>query len=413
VGLALKKNIGFYKKDEDIFYEMLFADTLRGNDSTGAIYIERDGSFGYAKDMHSAPLVIGDFKNVTVAKTMLQEGKAVIGHNRKATVGKVQKDTAHPFIVDKTFALVHNGTLYGHKLLADTDVDSEALAIHMKKALGPDYTKEKFEEAIGEVSGAYAVACFNQETNKIHLFRNNQRPLYIVETDDTWYWASEYGMLSWILSRNGVAIKKDMAEIVKDNCLYTIDLTDSKITKEDYVPKKATPVPTMVVGTGTIKLGMTSLSDDLLSKNEFKRLKANLQFKTLEFWADDFVERNFPRSVVDGETELTLFGELNDGTYKFKHIVQGFIDLKYHPSLHPGGILNKLYAGRIFDMEYCKRTKQVALKMDRLATVTSSLIALPKPSSKDDVATGVVIDGKWIQDRLEQDETSPTVHNLH
>lgn len=410
VGLALKKNAGFYKKDEDIFYEMLFADTLRGNDSTGVIFIEKDGSFGIAKDMFSAPLCIDDFKNTQMAKDLFREGKAIIGHNRKATVGKVQKDTAHPFVVDNTFAMVHNGTLYGHKLLHDTTVDSEALAIHLKSVLGADYNKEKFEEAMGKVNGAYAVACFNQETNKLHLLRNSQRPLCLVETDNAWYWASEYGMLMWILGRNNEDLKTAKVETVKEECLYTIDLTDSKLTKEEYVPKKAQPVATSVA-TGVGKIGWgkthTKSDDDDLSKNEFKRLRKQLVFTTVSFWADDYVERNFPRTIADGETEITLMGELSDPKHKFKHLVQGFLDISKHPTIKEGSMLNKLYSGRIYDMTYDAATKHIVIRLDRLTIVPSSrtVISLPPPDKKD-----MVVDGKWIQERLDQNETPTSLH---
>lgn len=400
VGLALKKNAGFYKKDEDIFYDLLFANTLRGDDSTGVVFVEKDGSFGYIKDAYSAPMVIDDFRKDSLSRSMYQLGKAMIGHNRKATVGKVQKDTAHPFIVDNTFAMVHNGTLFGHNLLAKTTVDSEALAIHLKKVLGKDFDKETFEEAIGEVYGAYAVACYNQETHKIHLLRNSQRPLFIVETDEAWVWASEYGMLAWILSRHGVAIEKDKAEQVKENCIYTIDLTENKLTKEDYVPKKAQPVTNtnlMVIGTSGIKT--TGEQNGMTSKQEYKRLRKKLVFQTVTFWADDYVEKNFPKLREDGETELTLFGELLSNEYTFYHAVQAEFNLKQHPALQEK-FINRIYSGRIYDLEYDSKGGGIIVKMDRLCPVPSQ-------------SKGTLIDGKWIANKLDEKDKHETQAMLH
>lgn len=407
VGVAIKKNYGFFKKEEDVFYDLLFADTLRGDDSTGMVFVEKDGSFGIVKDRYSAPLILDEFRNTNMGKSMLQLGKAMIGHNRKATIGKVEKDTAHPFVVDDVFALVHNGTLHGHKQLADTAVDSEALAIHLKKVLGPDYTKEAFEKAIGKVYGAYAVACFNQETNKLHLFRNSQRPLCIVETDEAWFWASEYGMLSWILSRHSITIKKDAAEFVKEDTLYTIDLTDNKLTKEAYTPKKYTAVTNntpMVIGT-KVTVATGGLISNGVSKNEFKRLKKQLAFKQIQFFADDYVEKNFPKLIESGETELCLFGELLDDEYKFYHSIQAYIDLKQHPSLQDGRFTNKLYSGRIFELSYDSAGGGIIVHVDHV---------LPMPSSLDKKPT--IIDDTWINKKLdEQDknETALTLLTIH
>lgn len=403
VGLALKKNAGFYKKDEDIFFDLLFANTLRGDDSTGVVFVEKDGSFGYMKDAYSAPMVIDDFKDDPLNKGMYQLGKAMIGHNRKATVGKVHKDTAHPFIVDKTFAMVHNGTLFGHNLLAKTTVDSEALAIHLKKVLGKNFDKETFEEAMGEVYGAYAVACYNQETHKIHLLRNAQRPLFIVETDEAWVWASEYGMLAWILGRHGINIGKDKAEQVKENCIYTIDLSENKLTKEDYVPKKAPPVTNntlMVIGTQDTKT--TGAGQSGTSKQEYKRLRKKLVFQTVTFWADDYVEKNFPKLKESGETELTLFGELLGSEFNFYHAVHADIDLKQHPSIQDK-FTNKIYSGRIYEMEFDSKGGGIIVKLDRLC---------PLPSRNE----GKLIDGKWIANKLDEKdkhETQAMLHRIH
>ena len=93
-----------------------------------------------------------EFEKSDMGKRVISKGKALIGHNRKATVGSVNNATAHPFVVGDSFAMVHNGTLRNHKALADTVVDSEALAIHLSKVLVEDFDKLKFEEEIGKKS---------------------------------------------------------------------------------------------------------------------------------------------------------------------------------------------------------------------------------------------------------------------
>ena len=207
VGMVVKPANGFVKQHEDCFYQMLYADALRGEDSTGVIGVENDTSFHIAKEATEAAWFNAQFQGGTLAKTMWATGKAFIGHNRKKTVGAIKDETAHPFVVDDVFAMVHNGTLFNHKDLADTEVDSEALAKVLATALGETDYIQALETILGKVSGAYATASYDQRTNKVHLLRNSQRPLAYVETSNAWYFASEAPMLFWILARNGYQAK--------------------------------------------------------------------------------------------------------------------------------------------------------------------------------------------------------------
>lgn len=149
IGGVIRSFYGFDKKTEDTFYQMLYANALRGDDSTGVVFIEKDTSFGIMKTAYSSAFVTDEFHDSKQGKAMWTQGKAMIGHNRKKTSGAISDTNAHPFVVDDTFAMVHNGTLYSHKHLADTEVDSEALAIHLSKVLNNEFTLEKFEESIG------------------------------------------------------------------------------------------------------------------------------------------------------------------------------------------------------------------------------------------------------------------------
>lgn len=417
VGVVTKHTNGFSKKQEDAFYQMLFADTLRGDDSTGMILVEKDSSFGIMKEAAGAPYVIDSMRNSRMGKDMIFQGKALIGHNRAATRGAVVAENAHPFVVDNVFALVHNGTLYGHKELSDTTVDSEALAIHLKDVLG-SHDKAKLEEELGKVYGAYAIAAFHQEANKVFLTRNKERPLAIVETDDGWFWASEHGLLAWILSRNGYDFSKMKAEFIKEDVLYTFDLDKNTLVKEEYVPKKAVVLPTVTKSIGPVMVGPTATTGRAtaatskvgLSKNEFKRYKKRLLYTTTTFYADDYVEKNFPATLEKGETEVLLFGESDDARFPFEHQVNAEFNLK-SLGIPYDTFLERIYQGRIVDMKFNARTKQVMIYLDRVSAIPKSGTYGPAELAadldrKEKLALRQALD-KLIE---EADENPATVH---
>jgi predicted glutamine amidotransferase len=346
VGVVMKPSNGFFKKQEDCFFQMLFADTLRGEDSTGLIGIENSSAFHIAKEASTAEWFIDQFKSDKEIKKQVQEpmfraGKAYIGHNRKKTVGKITDDAAHPFVVDESFALVHNGTLLNplsltnlQKQKPETDVDSEVLAMHLQGALKEagsnlEKTAKAVEAALGEVYGAYAVAMYNQDTHRIHLLRNNDRPLFTIEVDDAWYFMSEPLMGAWILHRNGYKYESLKTEPVGVHQLITFDLDTNKVYKEDLNPKKwLAPSKTQTQmqwpvatggGTGigaTAKTSNSNKGKPCLDDKELKRLRKKFLGARVSFWPDDFLEKNLGKTVdEDGETEVTIMGGLEELDY--------------------------------------------------------------------------------------------------
>ncbi len=378
VGVAVKAKNGFCNKTQDSFYQMLLVDSVRGEDSTGVVFVENDSSFGIMKEASPSWYTETAFKSSTIGKAMWNMGKAMIGHNRKQTSGKISDRNAHPFVVNDSFAMVHNGTLYGHKDLADTEVDSEALAIHLSKVLNKDLTKEKLEEALGKVYGAYAIAAYNKDTNSIYLTRNKDRPLSYVETPEGVFWASEYMMLYWILSRNGIDVSKTAPQTLKEDTLLTINLEDNSVTLMEYVPKKATP-PAKQVGyfrtyqnppthVGKAR-GASGLSNVEISKNAFKRIKHTWIGKDMTFFVDDFVEKNFPRTIAQGETEVIILGE-SDSFY-FPHTVRAEINiLNFAPEDY--AITDSLYRGTVADATYDKVTGSITFIMGATQKVPTS-----------------------------------------
>lgn len=410
VGLVCKSQYGFTKKQEDVFWHLLKADEVRGDDSTGLIYVENDGGFGILKEATTASWSAYTMYADSLLSDSIRKGKVYIGHNRKATVGKVTDETAHPFVVDDTFAMVHNGTLYNHKKMKDTTVDSEALAHHLKPILTGNLSDDELNEKMGEIDGAYAVVAYDQESHSVFLVRNAQRPLYLVELPDGWAWASEGLMLAWIAQRNGYDLSKCTAEDVKEHTIIKIDLDKNTITRREYSPKKAISkvdsLPWNKSGGSTEHVPTKQVprfQDTGISKNEFKRMRRRFLGTRHSFYADDFVEKNFPRTLEDGETVVKLLGEFDGECFAGIDLaVHAEIDLSAvfgKDSFTEEDITNRFYHGIIDDLVYNKSARNVVfiLKDVKVYAKSSDVQA----EVKKILAT---TQGKWNA------QTPPTVH---
>ena len=405
VGVVSKRSYGFVQKDLECFKEMLFADTLRGDDSTGVLSVMKDGDFYIDKDKEYAPYFLSVWDGSQNYKDTLQKGCILVGHNRKKTSGKVDSESAHPFVVKDRFALVHNGTLYGHQQLAQTTVDSEALAIHIEEVLNRKdvYTQEMMDEAFGKVNGAYATCWFNQERDEFQFIRNSQRPLCIAETADAYFFASEGNMLHWILNRNGIKIVK--LELVPEDTLYTFDIhaKDRAPTISKVVPKKAQPTiyksGTKMVGntgTGTKSYPKTKnrtvthgTKGGTLSKSEFKRLRSRLMFTLADLYIDDFVEScPFPQPANSLNVEYTVLGEIDsldvDHLARAKVFLSDF-NLTTEDQLAVM-IEQDVFRGRIVDMIYDKKTASVEVLLSNVKRVPPSLQSTKETKNENSTA---------------------------
>ena len=219
IGLISKHKSGFYQLDTLVFAQMLIADSVRGVDSTGVFGVRRTGSVEYMK-VGAHPFALLTSKQYELwSRQMIQNFDIVVGHNRKATSGEINNKNAHPF-VHEHIILVHNGSLYNHKSLADTEVDSHAIA-HLLAKKSPD-------EAIKEINGAFALIWFNVKERKLYAVRNSDRPLCYSDTSDQIVLASEGSMLKWIAERNSKKWE-DIKELAPGN-LMCIDQESKEIT---------------------------------------------------------------------------------------------------------------------------------------------------------------------------------------
>jgi len=400
VGAISKQSGGLLKQHEDTFMQLLYADVVRGDDSTGIIGVEKDSSFHIAKESTQAAWFQAVFDNSEIYKSMWKNGKAYIGHNRKSTVGLTNDTNAHPFVINDEFAMVHNGTLYNHKTLANTEVDSEALATVLAKAFEETDYMASLEETLGRVHGAYALAMYDQRHHAVRLLRNKERPLAYAETPNGWFFASEGAMLFWIMSRNGYDMSKVKIVTVPEHTLLSFDLDTNQMTSEEVVPKKPIPpVTTTRIHTGgktTTKPTPTSLEG--MSKNAYKRFRRKLLNKRIEWWVEDYIETNFPLSEKDGETLFNLMGVCDD--LMDDHIIMCKVDIK-KLNLLSNELIDRLWYGEVTDISYDTKTKVVSI-------VVENSLPLPVSIRKEKLE---LIDAEYIRRKLDEAEkTIPVVH---
>lgn len=241
VGLAgdLPKNADY------AFKVMLYLDTLRGEDSTGAAIIgkeeDKDIDIKVFKALGAADQLFSKYAK-DQSNTVLSyfpTPKVMIGHNRFATQGGIKESTAHPFYIGSVVG-AHNGTVKRHSInkfhnAIQYDVDSQIIYSH----LGNGHT---IDEVWENADGAMALTWFDKDSNKLYLVRNKERPLSFAysQCEKLILWASEPWMLMVGAMKSGIKIK-DVVD-VKVDTLYTFDVLGLQVTHEErpltpFVPK--------------------------------------------------------------------------------------------------------------------------------------------------------------------------------
>lgn len=202
-------------KVEKVFRTLLRLDVIRGEDSTGIAAMSLTGAVKIAKEATNAY----DFLSTNKDSAEIFKGfhRALMGHNRAATKGKVVNENAHPFEFGDIVG-AHNGTLKRYNNLLDGNkfkVDSQAVFYHM--------SEESTEDLWKNLDGAAALVWMNKKEKTLNFLRNKERELwYTITTDgNTFMWASEPWMLMVACAREGLDIEKPV--IFKTDVHYTIE----------------------------------------------------------------------------------------------------------------------------------------------------------------------------------------------
>lgn len=233
--------------DEALFKRLLVLDVFRGLDSTGAAFVGKEGVD--TVKMATNPLNLFQVKKF---EKLLNgySSTAFIGHNRAATLGKVNDANAHPF----TFGNItgaHNGTLdraSWSRLEAaagfETDVDSAAIFAAINE-VGIEQTISLMEKGRTSSTGAWALTWYDESEGTMNFIRNEHRPLWygFNKDKDKFIWASEWPMID-----GAVNLTKGADELFVDkegysfwpfeeDMLYSIDLDRlmSKLTIKEFL----------------------------------------------------------------------------------------------------------------------------------------------------------------------------------
>lgn len=228
--------------------DLVSMNTIRGADSTG-IYGYDLSKLEYFLDKKLMPGHKYSNEISRLPKSM-SGYHLVMTHNRKATVGGITLPTAHPLKYNNV-VLTHNGTMGGYHSLKE-----KAVEVKLRSHISSDsmlltymlgqYTLDSF---INEFWGAYAITYhYVNDPFKLYIARNEERTLYtsyIKYSDnkakyDAITWASEAGMLSWLLDRHG--IEHTRPKEVEPHTLFIHDLKNRKVNKKE-IPKIQTAAP--------------------------------------------------------------------------------------------------------------------------------------------------------------------------
>ena len=177
---------GYYKADPSKMRILLTENQSRGTDSTGI----------YGRKLMRKPI-----KAVELMKDVnfnhIANANVVIAHTRKSTGGALTKENSHPFIfsIGKSKDLLvgtHNGWVvneYEAEQKIDGFIREEVDSASVFKAMAMTEDKLKFSM----FEGAMALAFIWK--GKLHLYRRENRPLFIGRAKEGYYYSSIHSAL--------------------------------------------------------------------------------------------------------------------------------------------------------------------------------------------------------------------------
>lgn len=215
------------------FEDLMCVSNLRGKQGAGCIVVTEGGKKVHNVKTPGSGLDV--LRMESYLKNVVNKGPQIlVGHTRWPTKGGNEITNVHPHHFPGQLAGVHNGTLrkVRDQYLTGDQSDSNAFYKHV--------TEVGLKEALKQADGAYALVYVDYTTGTLNFIRNSQRPLFFAlvawgSAGRTAYWASEEGMLRFVLDRRKV--KYEIVEL-PTNELWTLDVNMRKpfeVTK-NFVP---------------------------------------------------------------------------------------------------------------------------------------------------------------------------------
>lgn len=214
---------GFYSKNTTIDTVQLFQELAINSESRGL------HATGYAAlneghiHIHKLPVSASNF---TFDRLYLTLPEACLGHVRHATQGNPKDNiNNHPFR-SKRFAFVHNGSLKlaGQHIPTKSNCDSERMFRLFLKYYSACHVVERAIELMGKefINESFACCLLDRQTQKIHMFRNSKRPLWIVRIPQmqSIFWASTQEIIDETMKHYGLEYSSFQT---KTNTIYTVD----------------------------------------------------------------------------------------------------------------------------------------------------------------------------------------------
>lgn len=214
-----------YQDEVKFFRELCVVTSLRGEDSSGIAYVNKDNTNGVIKSLGARR-----FRPV-------DETRLIMAHFRDATVGKVTEENAHPFDTGRYIG-AHNGTMGGGEFWEKGKTDSQNLFETIER--------DGFEETMSRLRGdrwkhAYALQIYDKQENEVILYRNHHRPLYMATVQGwpgTTVWASEDTALKFLASRQPIPLSLDIQKL-EPYVAYRLKVgSSSKINKKNILASR-------------------------------------------------------------------------------------------------------------------------------------------------------------------------------
>ena len=191
-------------KDKQAIRNMFYLDVLRGRDSSGAVFFNSQNKKSNWCKRIGLPDAIEDMKEYQEA--WKSPFTSFIGHNRFATMGKVNIDNAHPFEKGDVVG-VHNGTLYKEDLVRLLSlVDREtSKGVTDSEIIFEVLEKHNIETLWKNICGPATLVWLNSKEESTNIVVHDKRPLYSwTAPSGRMFFASEPWMISIGVSRAGM-----------------------------------------------------------------------------------------------------------------------------------------------------------------------------------------------------------------